>query len=490
MKKMKTWLVVACLASLSPLSAQTTEKSLSVDDLVSWQRITQQEITDDGLWVACRMEPWKGDATVYLYDKMGEKAATFETAGQFQFSASSHYLLVDKKPRLSEVEALKIKKTKADKMPMNALVVYKLHGSSETIDSVKSYRLANDTDWLAYQSGRKDSTLYVRSLDGTVSHTFPSVISYGFAKEKNALYMLERTNAGAKISVVDPETGKASLIKEGKGEFSQITFDEKGLNLAFLYADDEKTAYKDTEVWLASLGSVAKKIAGKGSVALPEGWVVSQYTSLNFSKSAARLYFGTSPEPRQKDTLQLEENRPSVQVWSWDEPVQYTVQQYNKSKDLRKSYRAVYSLKEESIYQLATLDQPDVMIGNQGDGSYAITSTSRPYSVSWMWEGRTRSDYYVVSLSDGKRRTLAKADYGEYHLSPAGNYAYWYAETDSCWYTLSLADGQKYQLTNPKTFVGWDEDNDRPDFPQAYGAAGWSAHDKYLYLYEDRKSVV
>ena len=60
--------------------------------------------------------------------------------------------------------------------------------------------------------------------------------------------------------------------------------------------------------------------------------LVAIYTNdgkLQFSKSASRLFFGTSPEPRQKDTLQLAENRPNVQVWSWDEPVQYTVQDYN-----------------------------------------------------------------------------------------------------------------------------------------------------------------
>lgn len=56
------------------------------------------------------------------------------------------------------------------------------------------------------------------------------------------------------------------------------------------------------------------------------------------------VVFGTSPEPRQKDTLQLAENRPNVQVWSWDEPVQYTVQDYNKEKELKRSYQAVYHI--------------------------------------------------------------------------------------------------------------------------------------------------
>ena len=88
-----------------------------------------------------------------------------------------------------------------------------------------------------------------------------------------------------------------------------------------------------------------------------------------------------------------------------------------------------------------------------------------------MWEGRTRSDYYTVSLEDGSRKLLASADYGRYRLSPQGKYAYWYAETDSCWYTLSMADGKKNQLTTPASFLAWDEEKYVPDYPNAHGTA-------------------
>ena len=484
MKKMITIAAVACMAGLLPLSAQTAGKSLTVDDLVSWQRITQQEIANNGEWVACKMTPWKGDAIVYLYGKKGQKVATFESVGNFNFSASSDYLLVDKKPLLATVEDLKLKKTKKDAMPMNALVVYGMKGASETIDSVKTYQMAAEVDWLAYQRGRKDSTLYVRSLDGKVVRSYPSVTSFGFAKESSMLYYLEYSKKVRRLYVLNPETGNASLVKEGKGDFTRMTFDEKGGQLAFLYADYKKTAYKETELWLSANGSPARKMAAAGNKALPEDWVVSEHSSLHFSKSAARLFFGTAPTPKQKDTLRLAENRPSVQVWSWNEPVQYTVQQYNKEKDLKKTYQAVCNLKDGNIYQLGTTEQPVTQVGGEGDGDYAVTSTSLPYSLSWMWEGRTRSDYYVVSLADGQRKQLAEADYGSYHLSPAGKYAYWYAQTDSCWYTISLADGQKHQLTTPQTFVGWDEEDDHPDYPHAYGVAGWSAQDGYLYLYD------
>ena len=484
MRHLKYLAFVACLGSLSPAFAQNASKSLTVDDLVTWQRITDREISDNGKWVACKMEPWEGDATVYLYAAQGQETATFSPADKFAFSASSGYLVVTQTPGKSTVDSLKILKTKEDKMPMNTLVIYSVAGKKETIDSLKTFKLADEADWIAYQRGRKDSTLYVRSLDGSKTFQFPTVTDFQFAKKSGMLYYTSAAEGEAGIFTLNPEKGSPALIKEGKGVFKQTTFDEKGERLAFLYCADKDSSYKALSLWLSEHNAPAKEIATRGNRAFPAEWVINENGMLQFSKSASRLFFGTSPEPRQKDTTQLAENRPNVQVWSWDEPVQYTVQNYNKEKDLKKSYQAVYNLGNGSIFQLANEELPNIQLGNEGDAALALLSTSRPYSLSSMWEARTRSDYYTVSLDNGERKQIAKADYGRFRLSPQGKYAYWYGETDSCWYTIALAEGKRYRLTTPESFPAWDEENDVPNHPYAHGAAGWTANDQSLLIYD------
>ena len=484
MRHLKYLAFVACLGSLSPAFAQNASKSLTVDDLVTWQRITDREISDNGKWVACKMEPWEGDATVYLYAAQGQETATFSPADKFAFSASSGYLVVTQTPGKSTVDSLKILKTKEDKMPMNTLVIYSVAGKKETIDSLKTFKLADEADWIAYQRGRKDSTLYVRSLDGSKTFQFPTVTDFQFAKKSGMLYYTSAAEGEAGIFTLNPEKGSPALIKEGKGVFKQTTFDEKGERLAFLYCADKDSSYKALSLWLSEHNAPAKEIATRGNKAFPAEWVINENGMLQFSKSASRLFFGTSPEPRQKDTTQLAENRPNVQVWSWDEPVQYTVQNYNKEKDLKKSYQAVYNLGNGSIFQLANEELPNIQLGNEGDAALALLSTSRPYSLSSMWEARTRSDYYTVSLDNGERKQIAQADYGRFRLSPQGKYAYWYGETDSCWYTIALAEGKRYRLTTPESFPAWDEENDVPNHPYAHGAAGWTANDQSLLIYD------
>lgn len=484
MRHLKYLAFVACLGSLSPAFAQNASKSLTIDDLVTWQRITDREISDNGKWVACKMEPWEGDATVYLYAAQGQETATFSPADKFAFSASSGYLVVTQTPGKSTVDSLKVLKTKEDKMPMNTLVIYSVAGKKETIDSLKTFKLADEADWIAYQRGRKDSTLYVRSLDGSKTFQFPTVTDFQFAKKSGMLYYTSAAEGEAGIFTLNPEKGSPALIKEGKGVFKQTTFDEKGERLAFLYCADKDSSYKALSLWLSEHNAPAKEIATRGNKAFPAEWVINENGMLQFSKSASRLFFGTSPEPRQKDTTQLAENRPNVQVWSWDEPVQYTVQNYNKEKDLRKSYQAVYNLGNGSIFQLANEELPNIQLGNEGDAPLALLSTSRPYSLSSMWEARTRSDYYTVSLDNGERKQIAQADYGRFRLSPQGKYAYWYGETDSCWYTIALAEGKQYRLTTPESFPAWYEENDVPDYPYAHGAAGWTANDQNLLIYD------
>lgn len=487
MKFAKQFFWLLCLGAFTPGLAQTTPKALTVEDLAGWKRITRQAISDDGRWAACQSAPWTGDASVILYKASGEEVRRFEPAGSFVFAASSRYLLVEEVPSKQLTDSLKLKKTEKDRMPMNGLVIYPFAGSEERIDSVKTYRLAEKADFLAYQQGRKDSTLHVRSLDGSRHLRLPAVSAFGFASKSKQLYYVSAGDSATVtpgLYLLDPEKGAPLLVKEGKGVFRQIALNEQGDRLAFLYAAEKDSVYKSLELWLADNHTPGCKIAGPADKAFPAGWVISEHAPLLFSKNSSRLFFGTAPRPRQPDTTRLAEYRPDVQVWSWDEPVQYTQQAYEKKEELKKSYQAVYNLESRQIVQLADQTLPDIQIGDKGNAPLALLSTTRPYSVSSMWEGRTRSDYYVVSLETGQRTLLQQAVYNQYRLSPGGTYAYGYAETDSSWYTLSLADRKVYRLTTPQTFTAWQEDNDVPDYPSAYGAAGWTTGDQSLLLYD------
>ncbi len=468
------------------LCSFSQNKEMTVEDLLHWQHITSSSVSDDGRWVSARIAPWEGDATLKLYGKDGKEVATFSPVVKSQFSSSSDYILVQLSPGKAVLDSAKLAKVKKNKLPMDKLQIMQIGAESFFVDSLRKYEVSKVADWVAYQAGRKDSTLQMRSLDGKKTFSYPKVSSFGFAEEGDALYYVTKGNEDSEAGLycVDLKSGNQRLVKKGKGVFDKVSFDKEGSRIAFLYCEDKDSTYKAMDLWLSENNSEAAKVVSRSSEGMPDNWVVSQYGDLWFSESGKRLFFGTSPEPLQKDTTILDEYRPNVQVWSWDEPVQYTVQQYNKEKDLKKNYSAVYLIDSEKMVQLSDKSVPNCTVGNEGDAKYALVSTSEPYSVSSMWEARTRSDYYTVCVETGDKELLSKADYARMRISPEGKYAYWYAETDSSWYAAELESRKINRLTEPSSFVVWDEDFDMPNYPSPYGLAGWTEGDRSLWVYD------
>ena len=476
------------LLAVIPFLSMKAQKALTPQDLEAWKRITTRAISNDGQWAAAMFSPWSGDSEVQVLASDGKSVQTYAPASDVKFSSSSQFVLVKKVPAVALTDSLKLKKTKKDKMPMDELVIRNLKNGTEwTIDSLKGYKLAEKGDWMAYQRTRKDSSLVVISLDGAQKYVLPSASDYGFAKDKAVLYFVTKEDKDGKkpgMYVWTAEAPQPVLVKEGKGIFVQPTFDNAGSKLAFLYTNDKKEKDYTMALWVSENAGEAREVVTRATAGLPEGWVVSPNQRLSFSDDATRLFLGTAPAPLRKDSTILDANRPNVQVWNWDEPVQYTVQQYNVKRDLKKSYAAVYQLNNNKLVQIADVELPDAQLPVKGMGDWAIVSTSKPYSLSSMWEGRTRSDYYKVSLATGERTLISEADYAGYRLSPTGKYVGTYNATDSCWYTINLADNRKIQLTTPQTFPAWDEDNDVPNYPSPHGMAGWTKEDAALLIYD------
>lgn len=489
MKYLKLVLVSLCLGSSAFTYAQHNKRPMTWDDVLAWKQVSDKTISDDGKWVACKINPLKGDATVKLYNDRGVEKMSFQPVDEMEFSASSHYLLLKENPPLATIEKLKLKKTKEEKMPMNKLIIYNLTVSKkEVLDSIKSYKLSENGDWLAYQRGSKaDSSLYVRSLDGAKSFVFQRVSQFGFAKKRDVMYYLSADSAKANnqsgLYLFTPDKGSI-LVCGGKGTFRKMAFSEKGNKFAFVhraYKDSVKTNFA---LWLSDKDGAAQKIADAQSSFLPKGWIVSENETLKFSKDESRLFFGTAPQPKKKDETVLPDNRPNVQVWNWNETTQYTQQVYDKAKDLKKAYAAVYNVDAKTLFQLATPECENISLADDGNGSVAMLSTSLPYDLPSMWTGRTAEDLYQINVNTGESKPMLKAVKGNAKLSPKGKYAYWYSEPDSTWFTYDMEAGKQYRLTTPNSFTAWDEDNDVPDYPAAHGSAGWSVDDERFYIYD------
>ena len=325
------------LLMMMPFLAIKAQKALTPQDLEAWKQISARTISNDGQWAAVVFTPWRGDSEVQLMSLDGKNVQMYQTASEVKFSSSSAFALIKRVPAMALTDSLKLKKVKSDKMPMDELLIRNLKSGAEwEIDSLKGYKLAEEGDWVAYQRTRKKSILEVVSLDGTNKYELASALAYGFAKEKPVLYFVTKDTIGGMkpgMYIWKPETPQPVLVKEGKGLFTQPAFDKTGDKLAFLYTDDAEKKDCTMSLWISEGAGAACEGVTSFTDGLPKGWIVSPNQSLLFSDDASRVFLGTAPLPLQKDSTILPANRPNVQVWNWDEPVQYTVQHHNMKRD-------------------------------------------------------------------------------------------------------------------------------------------------------------
>ena len=484
-----TELLLASMLMAMPLTtAAQAKRNITMQDIEKWQRITSRTISDNGKWIAVTFTPWRGDSRIELHSADGKQCHKYTPANSCHFSSDTRHFIVKEVPALALTDSLKLKKAK--NMPMDKLTIRNLSDDGEwQIDSLVDYRISETDEIIAYKRQHKDSALIISNLDGKELARLPKATSYAFAKESPILHYTQKDTIGDKnpgLYLWKKGEGTPTLIKEGKGSFSSVTFNEKGDKLLFLYCENAKENEKNSTLWLSSEGRAAAEIVTATTNGIPQGWRISPHYRPWFSKDNTRIYLGTAPAPMQKDTTILDSNRPNVQVWNWDEPVQYTVQKYNVNSESKRSYTALYNIADKQLTQIADTALPNVQLPTHGIGEWGILSTSLPYSLPSMWEGRTRHDYYKVSLKTGERTPITAADYTGYRLSSGNKYAIGYNPTDSCWYTINLKTekNQLTRLTTPQSFTAWNEDNDMPDYPDPHGYAGWTKDDGSVLLYD------
>lgn len=110
MKLLKSITLLFAITFCIPLLVFAEKHPMSFEQLIAWKRITEQAISDNGEWVACKMEPWRGDSKVLIYNKKGEQIAEIPVGSKLFFTSSSNYLLLTQSPALELMEEAKLKK--------------------------------------------------------------------------------------------------------------------------------------------------------------------------------------------------------------------------------------------------------------------------------------------------------------------------------------------------------------------------------------------
>lgn len=509
---MKTKLLTLSLLLLfTYVSSQ--KKVLDHSDYEKWNTLQNKTLSNNGRYLLYELERGEKDATLKVKDTKGKLLFEHQRADKASFTYDSNFVVFTIKAWQDSLRAMKSRKTKKADLPKDSLAVLDLKTKRTVkIANVKSFYIPEKwSGYVAYyleeikEEKKKDTStaevgkmkkpkkvnkkngyhLVLRNLNSGKQDTLPYVTDFVFAKEgKSLAYVSTGKNKDddAAVYVMDVETQLTIPVHSSKkASYFNLSLSDSGKHLGFVTdIDTTKVQIRPNELYRWTKGNEkATKLLDASSA--PKGYMVSAHGGIEFSKDESKLFFGLAAPPIIKDTTLTEDEIVNVEVWTFDEPRLYTVQELRLKNDSIASFRAVVHVDNNKVVPLASSEYPNTELGDEGNAEYALINTTLPHELESQWTGRRDNDYKLVSTTTGETLvSLTKVP--RLQLSPKAKYAYGYNRVDSTWASYSLPNGTYKALTKGKQF--FNEENDYPNFPYGYGSAGWTENDGHLILYD------
>jgi dipeptidyl aminopeptidase/acylaminoacyl peptidase len=505
-----------CLTLILPLLAE--KRPLNPSDYDTWKHIQNQQLSNNGRYLAYALFPQEGDGELIVRDLKTQKEFR-QPVGELppppptnfavpqledtppappglaiKFLEDSSAVVFSTFPRHDDTETAKRAKAKPDEMPKGDVVVLKLpSGEVFRAPSIKNFQVpTHASGFLAYlqippapkstetESRKKKiitGNLVLRNVAANSERKFPSVSEYTLTNDgKLLVFATAAETSGVFSTAVSANTDPAPLLS-GKGKYEKLSWDDNQTHLAFV--SDRDTEFK-LYLWDRQ-SPAASEIASAQSPGMPSDWNISETAPITISKSADHVFFGTAPKkpaPAAPDKTPADE-KVSVDLWSWKDDYIQPMQKVRAEVERTRSYRAAYDISTKKLVQLADLTMPEALPSD--DGRYALGLDDRPYRREQEYDERYE-DVYITDTATGARKLVLKKNAGRLTWSPDSKYAVFYNGKD--WLTLSASDGTIVNLTAKRGVSFGREDYDSPSNPTSYGLGGWTNDGHYLLIYD------
>ena len=483
----------------------------------SWNSIGEINQSNSGELVSYTINPSVGDGTLYIANVVSGSKRSFERGKNLAFHYKEEFCVFLISPHFDSVRQKKLDKVEEDKLPKDSLAIYwPAKDSVAFFPNIKSYQLAERGDVVAFLStedlrdcktekpGKKkkrkggypggksrkkkkkkgDCNCELETSGKTMSLYYPRhgttstihhVTDYEISSRDVVLAVTSEKGTKDTLSVwlvnFDVQSNEVTLAMQSERLLAaaELTFDYSGSKFAFI-ASRDTSEKKNFELYSGGLLIVDSTRAG-----MPEGYSVSEFGNLRFSKDGTKLYFGTNKIVRQepKDTL-LDSEKAKVDVWVGSDLLIQPNQLVDLSSDQKKNYLAVYHLDEDRMVQLADEKVSEVRTRRFGNSDIAIGIDEKPYHVERTWMSPWQSDVYAVNLIDGSKTMLHEGAWETGSMSPSGKLYVWFNPEDSIWYGKSVFGQEEWKLTESVDACFAGDMNGQPSLANSEGFVGWT----------------
>ena len=211
--------------------------------------------------------------------------------------------------------------------------------------------------------------------------------------------------------------------------------------------------------------------------------LINQYSTPSFSRNGRFLIIGVAPVVAPDDTTLVDFELPSLDIWRWDAPYTPPQEKSNLSKLREKTLPVVIDLQNGFNQQLLTKKMLATVEPSFGwNSEWALIHDPEEKMISRQWNYLAPENLMAVNVANGKTVKIGEANNEASELSPDGKYVVYYK--DNNYYSHNLLTNKVVCLTEAIPYPLWDEDDDHPMTPEAYGIAGWGEKDNRILVYD------
>ena len=498
MKKLRLLVCIALTMLFSTLvSAQ--DKVLQLEDYDKWKRIVSTGISPDGEWFTYGLRPNGGDDTLFV-KKTASNTAEFEYRIPFanapSFSSDSKWVVYLISPSKKAAEKLR----KARKKVFRTAELRDLAtGEATQFKRARSMRFSEDGKFLAIwldktendKSKHSGQDLVLVDLNTMSTMNFGNVSNYAFNKSSNHLaYTVDAAEmVGNGLYVYDLKANVLKTLDSDRKKYSGLIWDDarvlkkdwatKSNQLAVLKGEEADTLAQrvNTLLVVSNVNQNLRKFELDANEAsnFPEGFVISEKGSLQFSDDGSFVLFGIKAQEKKiklgKDTI------PNLDVFHWNDETINTVQRRRANRNRNFTYWASFQFGNGKFTRLTDDTMRELLFSRNSD--YWIGRNPKPYINDVNW-GISPADLYRVNLRTGEREEIVKLVNRAMGYSPDGEY---YAlQKDSAIHVVALASNQLTNISDAAGVQFMDLEHPYPHEKPPFGVAGWTKDGNSIIL--------
>lgn len=503
--------------SLITMVSHSQKKRITHDDYDRWMKMGTTQMSEKGSVIVYEVEPITPFGNPYseVYNTKSKTYFKLESGINSKIEFDENFVFFQQKPSFETDRKERKDKVKKDKKERNSFYVYdvKKHQITDSILRIKDFKTPEKYGIFVAvhklkelnevkEKSKKDTVkakskplkfeddyLLIKNLSAKSNDTLFLIKSYQFVENEKAILVVKGIDTlKKKQELYKYYLGgkKYDLLDHDKIKIAQVGASKDGQKVAFLSAKDsvKKDSLKyDLFYWSNNL---LKKVVDTSFQQLKKGYKLSVHKAPYFSDNGKKLFFFTQQIPKKfdNDTTLLKDELAEVSVWSWNDKLIQSEQEFNIKRSRSKSYLSVYDIEKDRVLNLQDDFLENVITTKSNNSRYILGFSNDDYLIESTWDYPSKRDIYILDVETGHKTLAVKKVSTSPKLSENGENAVFYQHADQQWYALNLPTNKIINLNASLKVPFYEVDNDLPALPGSYGFGGF-IDDQTALIYDE-----